>query len=259
MYGTSTALRTTCDDGWFVKIDAPVSLPVIVLIPHAGAGAGAYRRLGHALSGVAQPLIVRLPGRETRLSEPAFTDIRRLVRGLVRAILPRLGSRFVLYGHSMGALVAFEAARLLRLAYGIDAAHLVVSGMEAPRQRPSRRRHLLPDDQLWNVVRDIGGLPPEIADHAAMRELLLPTLRRDFQVVDDYIYRPMPLLPCPVSAYAGEADEEARSEQLLTWENETSGRFRHATLPGDHFFNLDDGSGFALALRGLMRDVARKG
>jgi medium-chain acyl-[acyl-carrier-protein] hydrolase len=245
------------DSDWLVEVDAPAGLPALVLIPHAGTGALAYRRLALSLRTVARPAVVRLPGRETRLSEPGFVEIRPLVRSLVRAVLPRLGPRFVLYGHSMGALVAFETARLLHLAYGIDAEHLVVSGMGAPRDRTRRlARHRLPDDALWETVCDIGGIPPEVAAAPAMRQLLLPTLRADFQVTDEYTYRPAPSLPCPVSAYAGRTDHEVLPDEMLGWGKETRGKFRHTVLPGDHFFNLDETSGFPSALCRLMTEVA---
>jgi medium-chain acyl-[acyl-carrier-protein] hydrolase len=203
-------------------------------------------------------MVVRLPGRETRLGEPAFVDMRSLVHALVAAVLPRLGPRFVLYGHSMGALVAFETGRLLQLAYGVDTDHLVVSGMRAPRDRTRRlARHRLPDDALWETVCDIGGIPPEVAAEPAMRQLLLPTLRADFQVTDEYTYRPAPSLSCPVSAYAGRADREVPPHETLGWGKETRATFEHTVLPGEHFFNLDDASGFPHTLRGLMTDLAR--
>src|SRR5882757_3624949 len=170
MYGTTldtaSPARTSAEPGnpWLVTTTASPSpgrygqeeaLPVLLIVPHAGAGSAAYRQLARQVRDVAQPLIVRLPGRESRLSEPAYTDIRSMVRALVPAVLPHLRGQLVLYGHSMGALVAFETARILQFAYGMSPAHLVVSGMEAPRSlsRRCRQRHLLPDDQLWQAVR----------------------------------------------------------------------------------------------------------
>lgn len=242
---------------WLATTSALPSRPVLLVFPHAGAGTAAYRPLARRLRDAARPLTVRLPGRETRFREPAYTDIRPLVRDLVPAVLPHLRGPFVLYGHSMGALVAFETARVLQLAYGIIPAHLVVSGMEAPRTLSDQRRqrHRLPDDQLWSVVREIGGVPPEMAGNAAARDLLLPVIRADFAVVDDYVYRRTPSLACPITAYAGRSDAEIPPDVTLGWDRETRAAFAHTVLPGDHFFNLDDASGFAQALRRLMHDL----
>jgi surfactin synthase thioesterase subunit len=256
---TSTRLPEPAqiDDSWLVTTDVPESLPPLLIVPHAGAGAGAYRRLAHSLRGVARPLVVRLPGRETRIGEPAFTDIRMLVRALVPVVLPHLDDGFVLYGHSMGALIAFETARQLQLAYGLEAAHLIVSGMEAPgRLTGLGRRNELSDDELWDVVCGLGGMPPAIAKDPTMRELILPPLRADFEIVDRYTRPSGPALRCPVSSFAGRSDDEARPPDMLGWREETMGGFWHTNLPGDHFFNLDRASGFAEALGRLVADSA---
>jgi surfactin synthase thioesterase subunit len=188
-------------------------------------------------------MIVRMPGRETRLREPAFRHIGSLVNAVLPALLPVLTRGPVLYGHSLGALVAFEVARQAHRAYGLEPAHLVVSGCSAPRTRTPRQvRHALTDDGLWRSVCGLNGMSEEIARDTAMRELLLPTLRADFQVSDTYRYSPGPLLGCPIDALAGDRDSEAPAMGMSGWAQETSGRFRLHVLPGDHFFNLDAGT-----------------
>jgi surfactin synthase thioesterase subunit len=240
---------------WLLEVPAPDSLPVLVLFPHAGAGAAAYLRLAQSLTEVSRPLIVRLPGRENRLSETPLTEVRQVVRALAPVLQPRLSRDFLLYGHSMGALIAFEMARLLSLAYGMPPARLIVSGMEAPQDCViGRNRHLLTDDQLWQVVQEMGGLPPELADEPTMRQMILPVLRTDFQITDEYAFRVAPQLSCAISAFAGSADSELAPSDMLGWQAHTKGDFEHAVLAGEHFFNLDPASGFAERLRQLLLD-----
>ncbi|MBY8864507.1 thioesterase II family protein [Streptomyces sennicomposti] len=241
---------SAADDEWFLGSDAPASLPTLVFFPHAGAGAAAYWRLAQSQRDIARILIVRLPGRESRADEQLFTDIRPLIRALAPVLRPRLGDDYVFYGHSMGALIAFETARLFSLAYAMPPRHLVVSAMEAPQDVPTTHaRHLLSDAELWQLVADMGGVPPEIAADTSMRQMLLPTIRADFEVTDTYTFRAMPLLTCPISTYAGEDDPELPACAMEAWQANTTAAFEHTVLPGGHFFNLDGQSGFTQALR----------
>lgn len=230
---------------WLLEVEADPSLPTLVLFPHAGAGAAAYWRLALSLRDIVRPLVIRLPGRESRTGEPMYTDHRPLLRSLAPVLRPHLGREFVLYGHSMGALLAFETARLFSLAYDLYPSDLIVSGMEAPQDTPTgHARHTLTDQQLWDVMADMGGVPPEIiADHS-MRQMLLPVLRADFELTDTYAFRAMPRLSCPVTAFAGQGDPELAPEAMAGWQANSTGPFAHLVLPGDHFFNLDPGSGF---------------
>lgn len=237
-------LAATRPANWLVEpAGAATSRTPLVVFPHAGAGTTPYRRLADECATAFHPVIVRLPGRETRLREPAFRHIGSLVNAALAALLPILTRGPVLYGHSLGALVAFEVARQASCAYGLEPAHLVVSGCSAPRIRSLRQtRHMLPDDELWLSVCELNGMSEEIAHDTAMRELLLPTLRADFQVSDTYRYSPGPVLGCPIDALAGDHDTEAPATGMSGWAQETTGRFRLHVLPGDHFFNLDAGT-----------------
>jgi medium-chain acyl-[acyl-carrier-protein] hydrolase len=225
---------------WLVEpAKADASHPPLVIFPHAGAGTTPYRRLAAECATAFRPVIVRLPGRETRLREPAFRQMGPLVSAVLPVLLPALSAGPVLYGHSMGALVAFEVARQARRDYGLEPARLVVSGCSAPRTRTPRQiRHTLPDSELWQSVCELNGMPEEIARDAAIRKLLLPTLRADFQVSDTYQYSPGPPLGCLIDAFAGDDDLEAPANGMAGWAQETTGRFRLQVLPGDHFFNL---------------------
>lgn len=241
----------TAGGQWVVEAGGNRTGTPLLLFPHAGAGPAAYRRLAQALGDEFRPLIVHLPGRQTRIDEPPCGDLATLLRSLCRAVVPMLATRFVFYGHSMGALLAFELARRLRRTYGVEPDHLVVSGRAAPRLPAPVLRHRLPDDELWVWMCGLLGTPweVEVAADPGMRALLLPALRADLQVCEAYRYRPEPALDCPISSFAGDRDGEARPPDMAGWAEETRGGYRHETLPGDHFFNLASDSGFATRLR----------
>lgn len=237
---TQTLTRSISTTRWLVDAGDDRTGPPLVIFPHAGAGPSAYRRLGRAVAGAFRPLVVHLPGRETRLDDEPYRDLPTLVRALCPAVVPLLSSRFAFYGHSMGALVAFELARLLRRTYGVEPDHLVVSGHAAPRGTWPPKRHRLCDQELWASVCGMLGTPPEVAGDPQMRAMLLPTFRADFEVCETYRYRPERPLECPITSFAGEHDDEAPPAGMTDWGAETRAAYRHQTLPGNHFFNLSD-------------------
>jgi medium-chain acyl-[acyl-carrier-protein] hydrolase len=238
---------------WIVEAGANRTGASLLIFPHAGAGPSVYRRLAQVLGEACHPLIVHLPGRETRIDETPCGDMPALLRSLCRAVVPLLATRFVFYGHSMGALLAFELARHLRRLYGVEPDHLVVSGRAAPRLPGPPLRHQLADDQLSEWVCGLLGTPREVAADPEMLAMLLPALRADLKVNETYRYRPEPALDCPISSFAGDRDDEAPPPVMAGWAQETRSGYRHETLPGDHFFNLASDSGFAVR---LLRSIA---
>ena len=209
-----------------------------ICLPYAGAGAAVYRAWADILPPHAELNLVRLPGRETRLREAPYHRLAALAPELADVLLPKLDRPFVLFGHSMGALIAFELSRVLRRHGAPLPAHLCVSGRAAP-QLPSRDSpiHPLPDPEFLAALRHrYNAIPDAIADDAAMMQLFLPILRADFSVIETFLYTPEAPLPCPISVYGGLSDERALAEELAAWRYQTAGAFSLEMFAGDHFF-----------------------
>ena len=235
---------------WLLDPQVPVSPQALTLVcvPHAGAGPGVYRAFARQLAPHVCLRLVHLPGRESRLGEGALDSLPQVVRAALPALVPQARGRFAIWGHSMGAFVAFELARVLEGRFGLRAEALVVSGCQAPRSPelaalPQRR--LMDDDELWLSAADLNGIPEEITGNRELRELLLPTLRADFAVFETYEYRAGPPLSCPLYAFAGRDDPEASSADMRGWKLETRSDFALTELDGGHFFHLDDPVGFS--------------
>jgi surfactin synthase thioesterase subunit len=180
---------------------------------------------------------VRLPGRESRFLEPAFDQIEPLVDALVEALDAHLAAPYALFGHSMGALVAFELARAVRRRSGPAPAHLFLSGRSAPRHPdPAREVHLLPESEFTEYLRMLNGTPEAVLADPGMREVFFPTLRADFAVCARYRYREERPLDVPITVFGGSRDYERAPELLEEWKRETSASFALHMLPGDHFF-----------------------
>ncbi|MEL6166715.1 MAG: thioesterase domain-containing protein, partial [Cyanobacteria bacterium J06628_3] len=180
---------------------------------------------------------IQLPGRERRLSEPAFTRIEPLIEELKSAILPHLNQPFAFFGYSMGSLIAFELTRSLRRDYQLYPQHLFVCAYRSP-QLPKTKPpiHDLPDAEFIEELRSLNGTPAEILANDELMALLIPTLRADFAVIETYNYYDETPLDCPITALGGLEDTEATREELAAWSSQTNHNFTLHMLPGNHFF-----------------------
>jgi medium-chain acyl-[acyl-carrier-protein] hydrolase len=205
--------------------------------PHGGGGGTIYSGWAKGLPPTVELCQVELPGRETRFNEPPATRLSSLVQALAPALLPCLDKPFAFFGHSMGALIAFELARLLQKDRAIHPVHLFVSGLRAPQlPLPAHPVYALPEaDFVAELCRRYDTLN-ELLQEESLAQMLLPLLRADFELYETYTYTKERSLTCPITAFAGSQDNEHTSEGLAAWKEQTTGSFELHILPGDHFF-----------------------
>jgi surfactin synthase thioesterase subunit len=219
---------------WFLRgrPGAPWAAPVFCF-PHAGGSPRAF--LDWDLGPDAEILAVCRPGREHRADEPAPT-MDELIAGATAAIAEQAGDRpCYLFGHSLGALVAFEVCRRLPL----PPRHFVASGCAAPALLPSRRvREIaaLTGRQFAEAVGFFGGLPAEVLADDDLRDLLLPGVIADFRMAVGYRYQPGPPLPVPATVIVGRDDPHVRAEQVAPWDQEFSSPPERCWVDGGHFY-----------------------
>ncbi|MBP2473455.1 surfactin synthase thioesterase subunit [Crossiella equi] len=207
--------------------------------PHAGGTASAYRLWPPLLPAGVEMLAVQYPGREERFSETLLTNMDDLVEELVAGIRAELDRPFVFFGHSMGAAVAYETALALHR-LGLPAPQrLVVSGKEAPEHVEFGEVHLRTDDGLVEQLVGLGGTGTAVLEHPELRELLLPIVRADYQLIETYRPSPGPVLSCPVTAFVGDEDPELTVDQARDWNKVTTGEFDLQVFSGDHFYLMD--------------------
>jgi medium-chain acyl-[acyl-carrier-protein] hydrolase len=171
------------------------------------------------------------------MKEKPFTRMLPLVQAIALSLRPYLNQPFAFFGHSMGGLVSFELARLLRQTYGCSPSHLFVSGRRAPQLPDSDAPiHALPDAEFLEELRRLNGTPDAVLQNGELMQLLLPTLRADFAVLETYAYTPAPRLDCPITVFGGLQDQEVCCGGLEAWREQTHAAFSLHMLPGDHFF-----------------------
>jgi medium-chain acyl-[acyl-carrier-protein] hydrolase len=232
--GTVTAF-----DRWVLRpLPRPHAAVTLLCVPYAGGGATAYHGWAELLPPFVEPWVLRLPGRESRLREAPYVDVAELARAAADALAPRLERTFAFYGHSLGALVAFELARALRDRHGTAPAHLAVGARCAPsRHVPMPALHALPDQEFLDVAdRRFGAIPAVIRTDPEIRALVLPALRADMTMLETYVYRRESPLDCPLLAFAGHGDPEASTAQMREWAAEVTGTCSVHEVPGGHFF-----------------------
>lgn len=226
----------------------------LLCFPHAGGGSQQFAAWADDLPPDVELCAVRLPGRESRINEPPYSDIQPLISAVANGLARVLEQPFMLFGHSMGALVAFELARFVAQR-GRCPLLLCVSAMAAPQCTfVGRLIHALPDDEFIAALRDLGGTPPEVLRHRELMELLLPTLRADFRLLETYEYVGMPPLRCPILALGGDADPTVPLNELSAWREQTASWFRQLVFPGNHFYLLDPQVGIPRILLEALTD-----
>lgn len=209
----------------------------LVCFPYAGAGASAFRDWENEFPAEVHVCRIQLPGREDRLREPALTDAGELASALVRNLEPWLDLPLVFFGHSMGALLAFEVQRQLWSAYRIRPKHLFLSARRAPHL-PSRKHdlHSLPEQELRQELQRLNGTDERVFRDKELMALLLPTLRADFRVCETHVYSPEEPSPVSISVFGGLADSETTQDELEGWSNHSIAEIRLRMFPGNHFF-----------------------
>lgn len=228
--------------------------------PYAGGGDSIFRSWQQILSDSIEVCPVQLPGRGSRITEPACTDMDQLLRLTGEALAPYLDKPFAIFGHSMGALIGFELAHRLMREFDAQPVHLFVSGHSSPQTRSHRIERDQFDSDLQEMLRRNQGTPAEALENPELMELVLPVLRADLALCKSHIYTPKAPFSFPITAFGGLGDHGVPREVIEGWREHTTGPFALRMLPGDHFFlNTARLPLLAAISRELEQDINEKG
>lgn len=211
----------------------------LVCLPHAGAGASSFARWLGLFPKSINPVRIQLPGREDVAGQAPLRHMHHVIDALVPQLMQLPEARLALYGHSMGALVAFELARALRSA-GTPPEHLFISGRRAPQLAASKALiHRLPDEEFAAALDETGGamMGGTISRSPAFQRYALRLIRADLELCEEYTYHADSPLHCPITVFFGTGDPIVDLHEAEAWKEHTGASFALHSFPGDHFFH----------------------
>ncbi len=220
--------------------------------PFAGGGASAYRTWQDELPASIEVCAVQLPARENRLGDAPVGDMARLVSMIADGLHAHLAQPFAFFGHSMGAVISFELARELRRRGGLRPVHLFASACPAPHIPDTDATHDLPEAELIEYMRKLGGMSEEVLQHRELMEMILPVFRADTSITETYQHATEPPLEVPFTTFGGLEDQKATRDDLDAWRQHTHGAFSLRMVPGGHFYIQQDTRSQVLAVVGKV-------
>ncbi|AEA65550.1 thioesterase II family protein [Burkholderia gladioli] len=227
----------TVPNPWLIRAPNPNAPLRLFCFSYAGGSAADFLPWRAALAPRIDVCPLQLPGRGARLREAPLLSPADVVEAALDAVREHLDRPFACFGHSLGALLAFEFARRCRELGLREPARLMVSGCGAPACRhDTEPLHLMDDKTLMAALRRYNGTPVQVLENPELMELVMPTLRADFELVSNYAYRRLPALDLPLSVLAGRADSHVSAEQAEAWRAETRAASELHWFDGDHFF-----------------------
>ncbi|WP_017603268.1 thioesterase II family protein [Nocardiopsis alkaliphila] len=246
-------------DVWFERrFRSRTARQSLYCFPFAGGTANFYAGWHDDLDSTVEVVPIQLPARGPRMTEPPVDDLATAADRIAEAIGSESTSP-LLFGHSMGAILAFEVARRLDDT-DRPVGFLFVSARPSPRLvRPRNRVSHLPRAKFLRMLRDYGAAGEEILENDELVDLLLPMIRADFSLIERYRYSSGVPLSCPILAWCGDKDPEVTPEEMTGWGQETIAGFEQFVLPGDHFFPRDNLDEIIAAIGHRAKRVANMG
>ena len=212
----------------------------LIAFHHAGGNYLAYRNWYYLRENGVRLCLVSLPGRLEQISTPCVVEHKYAVEQIFEQITSLLDEPYIMFGHSMGAVLAYEVAHSI-VEHGRPLPlHLFVSGSCSPSlDRLDDDLVSISDEEFVKKVVSFGGMSKAIVENQELLDIILPALRADFRLIDDYSYRQRPALPIPLSLLCGDNDPRVPVTHTDKWEEETSLKFSKYLFSGGHFYLQD--------------------
>jgi surfactin synthase thioesterase subunit len=220
---------------WIIRYHPnPDKATRLVCFPHAGGSASYYRPLSVRFGAEADVICLQYPGRQDRRHEPCIDDLGLLADRLAEELSALSDNPTVYFGHSMGAILAFETAWRLEQSRRNAPQVVMVSGRRAPSTQRRETVHCRDDDGIVAELRRLGGTDLELIDEELLR-MAMPSIRSDYRALESYLGT-QGIIRCPIVALTGDRDPLTTLDEADAWRQHTSAAFRRVVLPGGHFF-----------------------
>jgi surfactin synthase thioesterase subunit len=227
----------------------------LVCLPHAGGAATFFRPLAQALAPTVEVLAVQYPGRQDRYREPPIDNLPELADRTFAALAGIVHSPLALFGHSMGAVVAYEVALRMRRDVLPPPVRLFASGRRAPSRYRDENVHRRSEAGVVAELRRLGGTDPRMLGDPDVVELVMRAVRTDYRAIETYRHQPDVRLDCPVTVLAGDRDPMVTLDEARDWQRHTTEPIDLRVLPGGHFLLADDPAAVVEAIAGRLAAV----
>ncbi|MBV6701539.1 thioesterase II family protein [Kitasatospora aureofaciens] len=228
--GTSSTL-------WLRRFHPAADRPVrLVCFPHAGGSAPFFHPVSAALAADTEVIALQYPGRQDRRLEPCIEDIATLADRITDELLALDDRPTVYFGHSMGAVLAFETAWRLEQKGTHAPRCIVASGRRAPSTTRSETVHRQDDDGIIAELKLLNGTSAQLLGDEEVLRMAMPAIRADYRAIERYTCGAERVVGCPITALTGDADPRTTIAEARAWQVHTAGAFRLQVFPGGHFF-----------------------
>jgi acyl transferase domain-containing protein/surfactin synthase thioesterase subunit len=224
----------------------------LIGFPYAGGSPTVFQPWSEELPKTLEMAAIQLPGRGARLKEDFYLSMEQLVDSLTPELIPYLDKPFIFFGHCLGGIQAFEVAQKLRKDYDLQPIHLFTAGSRAPQFYNPRQleidiqqfnhnthaaNHELSEKQFIDMLREVNFANNQaLFEDEETRNLMLPIIKADYQINNNYMYHAQSPLDIPITAFGGRVDPYVTGEQVLGWSEHTTAQFEVQFHPGDHYF-----------------------
>jgi pyochelin biosynthetic protein PchC len=246
------------NDPWIRRFHPEPTAPTqLACFPHAGGSASFYHPVSNALRPTVEVLAVQYPGRQERHTEPCIQDLVELVDRVVPPLGDALDRPFALFGHSMGATVAYEVARRFEHDLGRPPTMLFVSGRRAPSRKRAESVHLRDDDGLVAELQRLSGTDSQFLGDEELLRMIIPAIRGDYRAIETYTHQPGAELSCPIVVLVGDDDPLTTMDEAQDWARHTTGEVDLHKFSGGHFYLAAHRAGVLRIVRERLANCLR--
>ncbi|MGH3810260.1 MAG: thioesterase II family protein [Pseudonocardiaceae bacterium] len=231
---------TTDSDRWIRRYHpAREGSARLVCFPHAGGSASFFFPVSAALAPGVEVVAVQYPGRQDRRAEPNIDTIPHLAEAILPVVRPLADRPLAFFGHSMGAVLAYEVAFRLEQDGAAPLARLYVSGRRAPSRHRSESVHLRDDAGVIAEVRELSGTGSDLLGDPEMLEMILPAIKSDYRAIETYRDTTDRTVRAPIVAVIGADDPKVTIDEAKAWAAHSTGAFDLQVFPGGHFYLVE--------------------
>ena len=224
---------------WLIRFGHKTETPLIRLFcfHFAGGSALSFKNWAKYLPENIELIAIQLPSRDGRYTEAALTETTQVVESIRQQILPYLTKPYIIFGHSLGALISYELLHDLNKPEIMPPALFIPSAYRAPHlPAKAKPAYTLPDKEFIARLEQFEGTSKVVLENQELMAAFLPRIRADFQILETYKYQQRPRLNTPILAIMGKDDPHVAKNELLDWEGHTQEKFRCHFFEGGHFF-----------------------